>query len=110
VHVDLVRRCFTAKRPNELWLTDITEHPTGEGKLYLCAIKDLHSNRIVGYSIDSFDDGHPGRERVEQRGRAACPGRHDRALRPRQSVPVKEVRQSLTPQQFGRIHGLCRGL
>ena len=28
-----------------------TEHPTGEGKLYLCAIKDVCSNRIVGYSI-----------------------------------------------------------
>ena len=39
--------------PNQLWLTDITEHPTGEGKLYLCAIKDVYSNRIVGYSIDS---------------------------------------------------------
>ncbi len=34
-----------------LWLTDITEHPTDEGKLYLCAIKDVCSNRIVGYSI-----------------------------------------------------------
>jgi putative transposase len=30
-----------------------TEHRTGEGKLYLCAVKDVHSNRIVGYSIDS---------------------------------------------------------
>ena len=30
-----------------------TEHPTAEGKLYLCAVKDLHSNKIVGYSIDS---------------------------------------------------------
>ena len=27
--------------PNQLWLTDITEHRTGEGKLYLCAIKDV---------------------------------------------------------------------
>ena len=34
-----------------MWLTDITEHPTGEGKLYGCAIKDVFSNRIVGYSI-----------------------------------------------------------
>jgi putative transposase len=38
---------------NRLWLTDITEHRTSEGKLYLCAIKDAHSGRIVGYSIDS---------------------------------------------------------
>jgi putative transposase len=52
-HDDLVRRRFTASQPNRLWLTDITEHPTGEGKLYLCAIKDVCSNRIVGYSIDS---------------------------------------------------------
>lgn len=53
VHDDLVRRVFTASGPNELWLTDITEHRTAEGKLYLCAIKDVWSNRIVGYSIDS---------------------------------------------------------
>ena len=50
-HDDLVNRDFTADAPNTLWLTDITEHPTGEGKLYLCAIKDVYSNRIVGYSI-----------------------------------------------------------
>jgi putative transposase len=53
VHDDLVRRRFTAASLNTLWLTDITEHHTAEGKLYLCAIKDVHSNRIVGYSIDS---------------------------------------------------------
>ena len=53
VHDDLVERAFTASRPNVLWLTDITEHPTAEGKLYLCAVKDACSRRIVGYSIDS---------------------------------------------------------
>jgi putative transposase len=53
VHDDLVGRDFTAETPNLLWLSDITEHHTGEGKLYLCAIKDVFSNRIVGYSIDS---------------------------------------------------------
>jgi putative transposase len=51
VHDDLVNRDFTAPAPNLVWLTDITEHPTGEGKLYCCAIKDVFSNRIVGYSI-----------------------------------------------------------
>ena len=53
VQDDRVNRVFTAQEPNQLWLTDITEHRTGEGKLYLCAVKDVHSNRIVGYSIDS---------------------------------------------------------
>jgi putative transposase len=52
VHDDLVCRDFSAAAPNELWLGDITEHWTKEGKLYLCAIKDMFSNRIVGYSID----------------------------------------------------------
>lgn len=50
-HDDLVNRDFTAAQPNTLWLSDITEHATSEGKIYLCAIKDVYSNRIVGYSI-----------------------------------------------------------
>ncbi len=53
VHDDRVKRDFTADGPNRLWLTDITEHATGEGKLYLCAVKDVYSGRIVGYSIDA---------------------------------------------------------
>jgi putative transposase len=57
-HDDLVRRDFTAGAPNRLWLADITEHPTGEGKLYLCAIKDVFSNRIVGWSIDHRMKAH----------------------------------------------------
>jgi hypothetical protein len=40
---DLVQRQFTASAPNELWLTDITEHPTSEGKLYCCVVLDLFS-------------------------------------------------------------------
>ncbi len=51
VHDDLVQRQFRSDRPDAIWLTDITEHPTSEGKLYCCAIKDVFSNRIVGYSI-----------------------------------------------------------
>jgi transposase InsO family protein len=50
-HEDLVHREFTAPGPNLVWLSDLTEHPTREGKLYLCAIKDVWSRRIVGYSI-----------------------------------------------------------
>lgn len=53
VHDDLVQREFAAAAPNELWLSDITEHWTGKGTLYLCAEKDVWSNRIVGYSIDA---------------------------------------------------------
>lgn len=51
VHDDLVNRVFTAEKPDQLWFSDLTEHPTGEGTLYLCAVKDACSTRIVGYSI-----------------------------------------------------------
>jgi len=45
--LSLVQRDFTATRPDQLWLTDITEHPTAQGKLYCSATKDVFSNRIV---------------------------------------------------------------
>jgi len=50
VHDDLVQRNFTAPAPDRVWLTDITEHWTDQGKLYACVIKDVCSNRIVGYA------------------------------------------------------------
>lgn len=49
---DLVARQFSRDAPDQLWLTDITEHPTREGKLYCCAVLDAHSRRVVGWSID----------------------------------------------------------
>lgn len=51
--LDLVRRSFRRDRPNELWLTDITEHPSREGKLYCCVVLDTFSRRVVGWAIDS---------------------------------------------------------
>jgi putative transposase len=55
---DLVQRSFRADRPNELWLTDITEHPTSEGKLYCCVVLDLFSRKVVGWSIDRHCDAN----------------------------------------------------
>lgn len=48
-----IRHQFNADAVNQLWIGDITEHRTGEGRLSLRAFKDVYSNRIVGYSIDS---------------------------------------------------------
>jgi putative transposase len=48
---DLVGRRFTVEAPNRLWLTDITEHPTKEGKLYCAAVMDAYARLIVGWSI-----------------------------------------------------------
>ena len=50
---DLVCRDFARSAPNQLWLTDITEHPTREGKVYCCVVLDAHSRRVVGWSIDN---------------------------------------------------------
>jgi putative transposase len=51
VHDDHVNRIFHAEGIDQIWLTDISEHPTSEGKLYICAVKDVCSRRIVGYAI-----------------------------------------------------------
>ena len=53
---DLVQRAFDAIGPNELWLTDITEHPTSEGKVYCCCVLDMFSRRVVGWAIDRHAD------------------------------------------------------
>ena len=51
VHEDLVRRRFVVEGPDRIWCTDITEHPTSEGKVYCCAVLDVWSRMIVGWSI-----------------------------------------------------------
>ena len=58
VHDDHVGRIFHADKLDQIWLTDISEHPTLEGKLYICAVKDVCSRRIVGYAIDARMTSH----------------------------------------------------
>jgi putative transposase len=48
---DLVDRAFLAAAPNRLWVADITYLRTWEGWLYLVAVQDVFSRRIVGWSI-----------------------------------------------------------
>jgi putative transposase len=48
---DLVGRDFTAPAPNRLWVADITYLRTWEGWLYLAAVVDCYSRRVVGWSI-----------------------------------------------------------
>jgi len=45
-------RDFTATRPNQRWVTDITYVWTGEGWAYLAAILDLYSRRVVGWALE----------------------------------------------------------
>jgi putative transposase len=50
---DLVQRRFDVQAPDRQWLTDITEHPTAEGKMYCAAVMDAYSRRVIGWSIDA---------------------------------------------------------
>jgi transposase InsO family protein len=50
---DLVNRDFARTEANRLWLTDITEHRTREGKVYCAVVLEAFSRRVVGWSIDS---------------------------------------------------------
>jgi transposase InsO family protein len=50
---DLVVRDFSRDGPDQLWVTDITEHPTREGKIYCAVVLDAYSRKVVGWSIDS---------------------------------------------------------
>jgi transposase InsO family protein len=50
---DLVDRVFGRDGPNQLWLTDVTEHPTREGKVYCAVVLDAFSRRVVGWSISN---------------------------------------------------------
>lgn len=53
---DLLRRDFTAERPNQRWVADITEFVTDEGKLYVAGIRDLCHRGLVGWSMDEHPD------------------------------------------------------
>jgi putative transposase len=48
---DLVKRDFNPSEPDRRWVMDVTEHSTGEGKVYLAVVLDAWSRRVVGWSI-----------------------------------------------------------
>lgn len=48
---DLVQRQFTVTLPNRLWVSDMTQHPTAEGWLYLAVVIDAFSRMVVGWSM-----------------------------------------------------------
>jgi transposase InsO family protein len=55
---NLLEQDFGASRPNEKWLSDITYIPTAEGWLYLAAVLDLYSRRIVGWAMSDSLERH----------------------------------------------------
>ncbi len=105
---DHVQRVFRADAPNRLWLTDITEHRTSEGKLYCCAIKDVFSNRIVGYSISDRMTAKLAvdavRHAVARRGEVAgCILHADRGSQFRSRAMARELRRHDMVGSMGRV-------
>lgn len=112
VHEDLVQRDFTAGGPNLVWLTDITEHPTAEGKLYLCAVKDVWSGRIVGYSIDTSMTSRLAVQAVENavanraaqvQGVAGCIVHSDRGSQFRSRKFLRALRRHSLAGSMGQV-------
>ena len=53
---NLLRRNFTASRPDRVWVGDVTHIPTREGWLYLAVLIDLYSRQVVGWSMGQRND------------------------------------------------------
>lgn len=101
-------RVFRADAPNRVWLTDITEHATSEGNLYCCAIKDVFSNRIVGYSISDRMTAKLAvdavRNAVARRGEVAgCILHADRGSQFRSRAMARELRRHDMVGSMGRV-------
>lgn len=104
---DLVQRNFTVDPPNVLWLTDITEHPTREGKVYCCCVLDAFSRKVVGWAIDRRCEAPLVKDAVSMASEA-------RSIGPRsvihsdhgsQSVHVVGVQQECAPSRALGIDG-----
>jgi len=110
VHDDLVQREFVAFKQDEVWLTDITEHWTSEGKLYACVIKDVFSNRIVGWSISDRMKAalavNALRMAIDMRKPVGTIVHSDRGSQFRSRRYVRELRNNGLVGSMGRV-GAC---
>jgi hypothetical protein len=111
VHDDLVNRQFTADRPDELWLTDITEHPTAEGK----ALPVRDQGRLLGANRGLLhgqpDESVPSRGGAAQRDRAALTRRDsDHPFGQGEPIPLPRLCPPAARQWADRVDGPGRGL
>jgi putative transposase len=116
VAANVLDRSFEAPAPNRKWIADFTYVWTAEGWLYVAAVIDLFSRRVVGWSVDEHGDDSAARHR--------CPGDGDLAtrqarraaasLRSRQPIHQRAIpavdgrsQRRLLDEPFGQRVGQC---
>jgi putative transposase len=106
---DLVGRQFRPEAPDRVWCTDIKQTMTGEGWLYLAAVQDLFSRRIVGWAMA----GHMRKELVVEALQMAVRQRrpsagHDPSFRPRRPIHQPDLRPGLPRRRHRPVDGRGR--
>ena len=108
---DRVARQFHRDQADELWVTDVTEHPTREGKVYCAVVLDAWSRRVIGWSID----GRPTTALCDQCARygnrpAPAEPKHDYSQRPGHTVHFMGVHQASPRLRSAPLNGFGRRL
>jgi len=111
---DLVGREFRPDAPNTVWATDIKQTRTGEGWLYLAAVQDLFSRRVVGWAMAPHMRKELVVEALEMAVRARRPAGpparrgHGLPFRPRRAVHQPELRPGLPRRGHRAVDGRGR--
>src|SRR5260370_40137260 len=71
---NLLDRQFDPEAPNESWVADSTSIPTREGWLYLAAVEDLYSRRVVGWSMADHMGSRLGVDALGMAAQRRLPG------------------------------------
>lgn len=109
---NLLKRDFKADKPNQKWVTDVTQYRVGERWLYLSAVKDLFDNEIVAYELSERNDNSwfcrrlPKRllsKRRDRIGHSQCPSPPVHVSRlPRYAAKGWRQNQHVSPRQLPR--------
>ena len=111
VSPNVLARQFEKPLPNQAWVSDITYIQTHSGWLYLAAVLDLHSRKIVGWLNGARDACNAGLHRLANGYRAAQPHcRSGSAFRPGNAVRQRDASRVAEEIWIGRQHERQRQL
>lgn len=104
VQENVLNREFTASKPNEKWVTDITYVSKSEGWLYLASVMDLYSRKIVGWHMSERMTKELVLQALKQNIRtSASRARSDTSLGPWQPVSLLRLSKTAPNLHFGKL-------